>query len=106
MSEEIYNKLVRDNIPEIIASSNKKCEIKIVEKDELTELLNLKLQEEVSEYLESNEVEELADILEVIYGILDSKNISKEELEDIRIKKKEERGGFKEGIKLIKVLSK
>lgn len=103
MSEKIYNKLVRDKIPQIIKKDNKEYEIKIVEKDELTKLLNLKLQEEVSEYLESNEVEELADILEVIYGILDSKNISKEELEDIRIKKKKERGGFEEGIKLIKV---
>lgn len=103
MSEKIYNKLVRDKIPQIIKKDNKEYEIEIVEKDELIKLLNLKLQEEVTEYLESNDIEELADILEVIYGILDSRNISKKKLEDIRIKKKEERGGFEEGVKLIKV---
>jgi len=103
MREKIYNKLVRDRIPEVIANSNKQYETKIVEGNDLKELLNLKLQEEVSEYLETNDIEELADIMEVVYGILDSRNITKEELEVIRIKKKEERGGFTKGIKLIKV---
>lgn len=103
MSEKIYNKLVRDKIPEIIEKNNKEYEIEIVSKEDLQELLDKKLTEEVDEYLESKDIEELADILEVIHGILESKNISFDELEKIRLNKKEERGGFSKAIKLIKV---
>ena len=60
--------------------------------------LNTKLSEEVNEYLESSELEELADIFEVLYAILDAKKVSKEDLEDIRIAKVEKRGAFKERI--------
>jgi len=98
-----YNKLVRDNIPKVIQANNKKCKTEIVEGEELKQLLNQKLQEEVQEYLEDNDIEELADILEVIHGILHSRNITIEELENIRLKKKEERGGFTKGIRLLEV---
>ena len=50
--------------------------------------------EEVKEYLESQETEELADIVEVIYSIVKLKNISLEDFEKIRIDKVEKRGGF------------
>jgi len=103
MSEKIYNKLVRDDIPKVIEASNKKYETEIVKGEELSKLLNEKLKEEVNEYLESYDIEELADILEVIHGILHNKGVTLEELEAIRIKKKEERGGFLEGVKLLKV---
>ena len=72
-------------------------------KDYLVEL-NKKIQEEVQEYLESNNIEELADIVEVIYGILDAKNISMEEFEDVRKSKVQKRGAFKEKIFLERVL--
>lgn len=104
MSEKIYNKLVRDKIPKIIENANKKYVIETVDKDTNDELLDKKLQEEVNEYLESKEIEELADIMEVIHGILNNRNITVEELEDIRLKKKEERGGFSKGIRLVKVI--
>ncbi|MBU5677236.1 nucleoside triphosphate pyrophosphohydrolase [Alkaliphilus sp. MSJ-5] len=103
MSEKVYNKLVRDNIPNIIEATNKNCEIEIVEGEELEKLLNEKLQEEVNEYLESNDIEELADILEVVHGILNARDIGIDELEVVRVKKKEERGGFYKGIRLLKV---
>ena len=103
MNEKIYNKLVRDNIPDIIRAGNKKCKTEIVVGEELMELLNRKLQEEIDEYIASNDIEELADIIEVIYGILHNKGVTVEELESIRLKKKKERGGFSKGIKLIKV---
>jgi len=101
MTKKIYNKLVRDKIPEIIEKSGSKCTVEVVDKKELEELLNKKLQEEVEEYLQSNDIEELADIIEVLYGILEVRNTSVEELETIRKKKKDERGGFSKGIKLI-----
>ncbi len=103
MNKKIYNKLIRDNIPDIIEAGGKKCTVKTVEGDELVKLLNEKLQEEVDEYIASNDIEELADIMEVVHSILHNRGVTVEELETIRLKKKEERGGFSKGIKLLKV---
>lgn len=101
---KVYNKLVRDKIPEIITKDNKKAITKILnDEDYLTEL-NRKIQEEVKEYSESNNIEELADIVEVIYGILETKNISLEEFENVRKSKVQKRGAFKEKIFLEKVI--
>lgn len=101
---KLYNKLVRDKIPEIITKDNRKPIITILDnKDYLVEL-NKKIQEEVQEYLESNNIEELADIVEVIYGILDAKNISMEEFEKVRKSKVQKRGAFQEKIFLERVL--
>ena len=102
---KIHNKLVRDKIPEIIEKENRRPITKILSKEEYISELNKKLQEEVKEYLEDNNVEELADIVEVIYGILDSKNVSIEDFESIRKNKIEKRGAFKERIFLEKVLN-
>ena len=93
-----YNKLVRDKIPEIIKSEGRKVKTKFLNDVDFKNELNTKLQEEVNEYLEDNNVEELADIVEVIYGLLDSMNITKEEFEIIRNKKVKKRGAFKERI--------
>ena len=60
--------------------------------------LNKKLQEEVREYLEDNNVEELADIVEVVYGILNSMDITIEEFEKIRKEKVKKRGAFNKKI--------
>ena len=68
--------------------------------------LNKKLKEEVVEYLEDNNVEELADIVEVIYGILDVKNVSLDEFEKIRKDKVDKRGAFSKKIFLEKVIEK
>ena len=96
---KIYNKLVRDKIPEIIASDNgKTCSTRTMQPIEYLKALNKKLQEELQEYLESGEVEELADLEEVLRAILDVKNISYDDFESIRIKKVNERGAFKKRI--------
>lgn len=91
-----YTKLVRDKIPQIIRDKNAVPIMHIADDLEYWEKLKAKLQEEVSEFLEDTNIdEELADVLEVIYAILAFKGISFEALEQIRLKKKEERGGFK-----------
>lgn len=100
--EKVYNKLVRDKIPEIIKKDNCKPIIKVLSDEEYMNELNKKLKEETNEYLEDNNVEELADIVEVIYAILDSKNVSVEEFETIRKSKVEKRGAFKDKIFLEK----
>ncbi len=101
---KVYNKLVRDKIPEIITKDNKKAVTKILNDEDYLIELNRKIQEEVKEYLESNNIEELADIVEVIYGILEVKNISIEEFENVRKSKVQKRGAFKEKIFLEKVI--
>ena len=65
--------------------------------------LNLKIEEEVKEYLLDFSVEELADIEEVIRAILDYKNVSYEEFENVRLNKVNKRGAFKERIFLERV---
>ena len=96
---KIYNKLVRDKIPEIIAGDNgKTCVTRIMEDDEYLETLNTKMQEELKEYLESGDVEELADLEEVLRAILDVKKVSYEEFEKIRNAKVDKRGAFKKKI--------
>ncbi len=87
-------KLVRDRIPEIIKSKGKLVVIHKASEEEYKVKLREKLQEEVDEFLESEDEEELADILEVIEAICSFKKIDRRKLERKRLKKKEERGGF------------
>jgi len=75
---KIYNKLVRDNIPEIMIKNGAKPVTRILTEEEYLKELNKKLLEEVNEYLESGSIEELADIEEVIIAILNAKKTSKE----------------------------
>lgn len=100
---KIYNKLVRDLIPEVIKASGKECEIEIVKEQHKGELLEAKLNEEVNEYLEDKNLEELADIMEVLFGLAHNLGYSEEDLLNKRKEKLKERGGFKDGIVLKKV---
>lgn len=93
-----YNKLVRDRIPEIIEASGHKCETRVLSDDEYLMELKNKLQEEVNEYLESDSVEELADIIEVVHSLSAQSGSSIESVEEIRSNKANERGGFTEKI--------
>lgn len=106
-SDEIYirnyNKLVRDNIPEIIKKAGKEVTAIKLSDDEYLEALNEKIQEEATEYFLDNNIEELADIVEVVYAILEYRDVSIEEFEKIRLKKKNVNGGFKERLFLTKV---
>lgn len=93
---KIYNKLVRDKIPEIIADDNgKTCVTRIMEDDECLKSLNTKIQEELKEYLESGDMENFADLEDVLRAILDIKGVSNEDCEKIRNTKVEKRGAFK-----------
>lgn len=55
---KIYNKLVRDKIPEIIEKSGKTCEVEILEDDKYIEKLDEKLSEELAEYHQDKNLEE------------------------------------------------
>ena len=105
MGEIIYNKLIRDKIVQIIENSGKQAIVRTASDEEYIKALNEKLGEELAEYQESESLEELADLVEVIYAILDFKGVSLEEFESIRLKKSGERGAFKDRVVLEKVLS-
>lgn len=100
---KVYNKLVRDNIPEIIENAGKKFDIHYANVEELVSLLEAKLQEEALEFSQDKNLEELADLMEVIFGLSSALGYSEEDLLKKREEKKLERGGFKEGIVLERV---
>lgn len=86
--------------------SHKTANYRVLSDDEYKTMLNQKLHEEFLEYtnaIEEEQIEELADLVEVVYGILESKGISIEEFEMTRLKKWKDRGGFKEKLLLISV---
>ncbi len=88
-------KLVRDRIPEIIKlNTGKESKIYIADDEEYYKELVKKLEEETKEFIESHQVEELVDILEVIYAITKHKNITLNQLEEIRKDKTEKKGNF------------
>ena len=99
----IYNKLIRDKIPEIINEDGNDCEIKVLNDNEYHAELNKKLQEELEEYYESGEVEELVDLAEIIYAIAKHKGVDQQEFDSIRRKKAEKRGSFDKKLFLISV---
>lgn len=99
----IYNKLVRDNIPEIIAQNGQTADIGILDDKKYNAKLRKKLREEVCEYLQSENIEELADIAEVIDALAVLKGSSFEELLKIKEQKAKKNGKFEKRIFLKKV---
>jgi predicted house-cleaning noncanonical NTP pyrophosphatase (MazG superfamily) len=93
-----YNKLVRDKIPDIIKQKGGEPKTHIATPEEYDQKVREKLQEEVKEFLDSNNSEELADIMEVVYAIGGRLGTSKDALETLRKRKADERGGFEQGI--------
>ena len=99
----VHNKLVRDRIPEIIASQGKTAHTRILDSEEYVRMLERKLDEEVGEYHRDKTPEELADILEVVLALAESRGCSREELTEIYGRKHESRGGFRDRVFLVSV---
>ncbi|HJV47323.1 MAG TPA: nucleoside triphosphate pyrophosphohydrolase [Bacillota bacterium] len=103
----VYNKLVRDRIPEIIEKVGKRFTTRVLDTEEYKIELQKKMKEEFSEYIESdsdqNAIEELADLLEVIYALAEVHGSSLEELQAVQKDKAEKRGAFQERYFLIEV---
>lgn len=91
-----YNKLVRDKILQVCESNNQIAITRVLSDEEYLTELNKKIVEEVKEYVESGDIEELADLEEVLRAILDVKKCSYEEFEEIRNAKVAKRGAFKD----------
>lgn len=97
----IFHKLVRDKIPQIIEAQGETPHVRILDHAEYAKCLEEKLDEEVREYHEGQNPEELADILEVVFALSENLGCSKEELLEIYQEKHEKRGGFHDRIFLI-----
>lgn len=102
MGEE-YDKLVRDESPEIIDGNDKTPVTHVADEAEYERRLLDKLDEEVAEYSEAQSVEELADVLEVVHALREHHGITREELAQIRDEKATERGRFEDRIVLERV---
>ena len=100
----IYNKLVRDRIPEIIIKAGKEPITSVLTDEEYIKMLDKKLNEECAEYQADKNIEELADMLEVIIAITKVRGYSLNELERIRAEKADKRGGFEQKIFLKEVI--
>jgi len=93
----MMKKLVRDRIPELVPGTY----VRVSSSRELFEMLKRKLVEEVMEFLESDNIEELADILEVVEALARMKGVEWQKLIEIKEAKRRERGGFEKGYILI-----
>ena len=96
-----YNKLIRDKIPEIIESNGKSCVVEVAAKEQYFKKLIDKLQEEVEEFVENPCIEELADVLEVVWSIEHATDWGSLVL--AQLDKRCERGGFKKRLILKEV---
>ncbi|REB05169.1 phosphoribosyl-ATP pyrophosphohydrolase [Sporosarcina sp. BI001-red] len=103
----VYNKLVRDRIPEIIEMEGQTPVTRILSDHEYILEIQKKMHEELEEYEEaihtSDRLEELADLLELLHAAASLYGASPSELEELRARKAEERGGFAKRMYLVKV---
>lgn len=95
---KLYNKLVRDLIPEIIEKDGKTCETATLDADAYETKLLEKLREEALELehaeAQQDKLEEIADAMEVLHALAEYYGSTADEVEQIRLKKRAERGGF------------
>lgn len=104
MSVIKHKKLVRDRIPEIIEASGKSCVTETLSDEDYLRMINAKLDEELAEYHKDQNIEELADLLEVIYAAAIARGYTIEQLEKVRAEKAEKRGTFQKKILLLEVM--
>jgi predicted house-cleaning noncanonical NTP pyrophosphatase (MazG superfamily) len=94
-------KLVRDRIPEIIAKDGRRPVVEHVDPDDLLAALRLKVLEEASELAEAHDqqiVEEVADVLEVLMALSELIGVAWSDVNEKRLEKRSQRGGFENGI--------
>ena len=90
-----YNKLIRDNNVKIMEDKGCKVTYEILDDKTYGIELDKKLKEEVNEYLADYSIEEMADVMEVIYAILEYRGTTMQEVEKARLDKRNRKGAFK-----------
>lgn len=104
MTRITYNKLIRDRIPEIIQVEGKQYQTKVMPVDDYLQALRSKLVEEASEVATADAnslVKELADLQEVIDALMESYGIQQSTVLQEQVKRRVERGGFEQRLKLL-----
>ncbi|MGP4081387.1 nucleoside triphosphate pyrophosphohydrolase [Pseudalkalibacillus sp. R45] len=103
----VYNKLVRDRIPEMIEKSGDSYQTRILDETAYIKALEEKAFEELKEYQGAADaedvLEELVDLIEVIHALTEARGFTVDELESVRKSKAEKRGAFSERVFLIDV---
>jgi predicted house-cleaning noncanonical NTP pyrophosphatase (MazG superfamily) len=95
--KKIYQKLVRDRIPEIITEAGKDFSVTQMRGERLKDYAMKKLQEEVQEFVENPCAEEAADIMEVFHFVCNRMGIKDSEIMAQTTSKRILRGGFEMG---------
>ena len=98
-----YNKLIRDLIPDIIHANGQVCITEELSSEKYLEMVDAKLDEELAEYHKDQNLEELADLLEVIYAATEARGFTREQLEQVRADKEGKRGAFRKRLLLREV---
>ena len=110
MKKDVYEKLVRDKIPDIIKQNGDIPDIEIMDDETYVKKLDEKLLEECNELVNASDkksiIDESADVLEVMYAKAEAVGVTKEEIEKARLEKQQKRGGFKQKILLKSTMSK
>ena len=95
MSTIYHHKLVRNTIPSMIMKDGKTITLRHLNDEEYLKALHDKLDEEVAEFHRSGDLDELADIMEVINALAGAiDDVAINVVEQRRIAKRTERGGF------------
>ena len=105
--EKIYNKLVRDNIPDIIIKNGEMPVTRVLDDYDYKKELEKKLYEEYNEVLNTNgkdRIEELGDMIEVIKCLAILEDSSLEEVLDVSKEKCLNKGSFNNKIYLEKTI--
>jgi len=104
----VYNKLVRDKIPQIIEAAGKTFTTRRLYQQEYRRELRQRAFEELEEYMNAKDdaaaLEELADLLEIVHALAECHGANTEKVEAIRAEKAEKSGGFREKIFLVELL--
>ena len=90
----VHNKIVRNNIPMLLEQNGKHVKMHTLSDSEYSDAVLNKLSEKVDEYSSTNNIECLADMLELIETLLDHKNIPFEVIRELQLGKREARGGY------------
>lgn len=100
----VYNKLVRDRIPEIILAEGRTCQVETMPLDEYRQTLLTKVTEEATEVADApldKLASELADLYEVMDAIMTAFNVDPETVRQLQDQRRRERGGFEKRLKLL-----